>query len=174
AEADKVGAFYSPLAKEIVFRDSQIDAGTVAHEMAHAYANQGWHDFINMMRLRGIREMDKLDEGMTAHIERIVVKEWFAQQPSGTLIPIGAYDATYTKRADDFVKALGKDLAYEAYFGGWIDFASNAAPEDSLIIGNKTKKKNWKWPWRPAAPPPTAKPGSATISPVRHYQWAFK
>jgi len=147
SEADKTGGFYSPLAKEIIFRESQIDAGTVAHEMAHAYANQGWHDFIHMMKLRGMKDTDKLDEGMATHIERIIVNKWWANQPSNTIIPLAGYDSTYTDLAKKFVKALGKDLAYEAYFGGWIDFTSNAKPENTLVIGNK-KKKKWKWPWR--------------------------
>jgi hypothetical protein len=147
ADADKVGGFFSPSLQEIVFRESQINAGTVAHEMAHAYADKGWHDFINLMRLRGMEEAHKLDEGMTTYIERIVVLQWHAQQPANTVIPLTGYDATFTNRADEFVKQLGKDWAFGAYFGGWIDFTSNAKPEDTLIIGNKTKKK-WKWPWR--------------------------
>jgi len=147
AEADKIGGFYSPLAKEIVFRESQIGAGTVAHEMAHAYADQSWYDFIHMMKLRGMKETDKLDEGMATYIERIIVQQWWANQPSNTTIPLPGYDSTYTDRADEFVKQLGKDWAFEAYFGGWIDFTSNAKPEDTLIIGNKIKKK-WQWPWR--------------------------
>lgn len=147
AEADKTGGFYSPLAKEIVFRETQIDAGTIAHEMAHAYAEQGWHDFMHMMKLRGMKDTDKLDEGMATHIERLIVKQWWANQPSNTTIPLAAYDSTYTDRAKEFVKALGKDLAYEAYFGGYIDFTNHDKPEDTLIIGNK-KTKKWKWPWR--------------------------
>jgi hypothetical protein len=158
AEADKTGGFFSPLTNEIVFRESQIGAGTVAHEMAHAYADQGWHDFIHMMKLRGMKETDKLDEGMATHIERIIVKQWWANQPSNTTIPIAGYDSTYTDRANEFVKALGKDLAYEAYFGGWIDFTSNATPEDTLVIGNK-KKKKWKWLWRHT---------------IRQFRWVFR
>lgn len=146
ADADKIGAFFSPSTAEMVFRKSGIDAGTVAHEMAHAYADQGWFDFIMLMKLRGMKQTDKLDEGMAALIERIVVIDWHAKQPALTAIPPAAYDSTYTDRAKDFVKALGKDRAYEAYFGGWIDFTSNARPESSLIIGKK-KKKKWKWPW---------------------------
>jgi hypothetical protein len=147
ADADKFGGFFSPSTNEIVLRESQIDAGTVAHEMAHAYADQGWRDFIDLMRLRGMKETDKLDEGMTTLVERIIVREWHAMQPSGTTMPLVAYDSTYTDRANEFVKQLGKDWAFEAYFGGWIDFRSNANPEDTLVIGNK-KKKKWKWPWR--------------------------
>jgi hypothetical protein len=149
ADADKVAAFYSLFTKEMIFPASQIDVAAVAHEMAHAYANQGWHDFINLMLLRGMKGTDKLDEGMTTLIERIIVKDWYAKQPSNTIMPLASYDYTYTNRAAEFVKQLGKDLAFEAYFGGWTDFTSNAKPEDTLIIGNK-KKKKWYWPllWR--------------------------
>jgi hypothetical protein len=146
-EADKIGGLFSRSSNEIVLRDSQVDAGAVAHEMAHAYANRGWDNFIDMMRLRRMNETDKLDEGMTTLIERIVVDAWVAKQPSGTVVPLARYDSSYTDRARDFVKQLGRDPAFEAYFGGWIDFTNNATPEDTLVIGNKTKKK-WKWPWR--------------------------
>ena len=146
-EANKMGGFYSRSSNEIVLRDSQVDAGAVAHEMAHAYANQGWDDLIRMMKLRRMKDTDTLDEGMTTLIERIVVDAWFAKQPSSTLIPLTRYDSTYTDRAREFVKELGQDRAFEAYFGGWIDFTSNATPEDTLVIGKRTKKK-WKWPWR--------------------------
>lgn len=146
-EADNIGGFYSSLAKEIIFRESQIDVATVAHEMAHAYAEKGWDDFINIMKLRGMKETDKLNEGMATHIERIIVNKWRANQPSNPTIPLAAYDSTYIDRANEFIKALGKDLAYEAYFGGWIDFKNEAAPEDTLRIG-KTQQKDWQWTWR--------------------------
>jgi hypothetical protein len=145
-EAANTGAFYSTLAKEIVFREIQIGAGTVSHEMAHAYASQAWHDLMHMMKMRGMKDSDKLDEGMATNIERIIVNDWWAKQPSKTTIPLPGYDSTYTNRAKEFLKALGNDLAYEAYFGGWIDFTSNAKPEDTLIMGKSEKK--WKWPWR--------------------------
>jgi hypothetical protein len=146
ADADKIGAFFSPSRQEIVFRESQIDAGTVAHEMAHAYAEQGWLDLITLMRLRGMEEVHKLDEGMAAYIERTVVLQWHAQQPPNTPIPLAGYDSTYTDRAAEFIKQVGQDPAFEAYFGGWINFTSNSNPEDALIIGKA--KKQWKWPWR--------------------------
>ena len=39
--------------------------------------------------------------------------------------------------------------AYEAYFGGWIDFTDTDKPEDTLLIGKAKKtQKKWKWPWR--------------------------
>lgn len=151
ADAYKIGGFYSPSTKEIVFRKSQIDAGTVAHEMAHAYANQGWLDFINLMRLRGMKNTHELDEGMTTLIERTVIQEWFKKQPAATTIPLPGYDSTFTDLAKDFVKQLGKEFAFEAYFGGWVDFTNAAKPEDTLVIGNK-KKKKWKWPWRKSSP----------------------
>jgi hypothetical protein len=150
-DADKIGAFYSPSRKEIVFRESQIDAGVVAHEMAHAYADQGWYDFINLMRLRGMENTHELDEGITTVIERVIVLEWHAQQSSSTTIPLARYDSTFIDPAKEFIKQLGRDRAFEAYFGGWIDFTNNLKPEDTLVIGNK-RKKQWKWPWRKSKP----------------------
>jgi hypothetical protein len=148
-DADNVDGFYSPSSKEIIFRDTLISAGAVAHEMAHAYADQGWRDFIRMMQLRGMKETDKLDEGMTTYIASIVVTQWHAKQPSKTIIPSAGYDATYTDRAREFVKQLGDHWAYEAYFGGWIDFTDTDNPEDTLLIGKAKKtQKKWKWPWR--------------------------
>ncbi len=147
-EADTTGGFYSVSEKEIVLRESQRDAGTIAHEMAHSYANEGWYDFISVMGIRGMKETDKLDEGMATYFERIVVAEWHKNQPSGTTIPLAGYDQTYTKVANDFVKALGKDLAYKAYFGGWVDYTDDTKPEDTLVVGEKRPKTKWKWLWR--------------------------
>jgi hypothetical protein len=93
-DADKVDGFYSRSTKEIIFRDSAISAGAVAHEMAHAYAGQGWHDFIDMMQLRGMKDTDKLNEGMTTHIASLVVTQWHAKQPSNTIIPSSGYDTS--------------------------------------------------------------------------------
>ena len=146
-DADNVDGFYARSTKEIILRDSLITAGSVSHEIAHAYADQGWQDFIDMMRLRSMKDTDKLNEGMTTYIASIVVTQWHAKQPSKTTIPSSGYDASYTDKAKEFVKRLGKDVAFEAYFGGWIDFSSANNPEDTLLIGNKTKNK-WKWPWR--------------------------
>jgi len=168
-DADKVAAFYSPSMKEIVFRDSEIDAGTVAHEMAHAYANQGWHDFINLMRLRGMGNTHELDEGMTTFIERTIVQKWHLKQPSNTTIPLPGYDSKFTDRAQEFIKQLGQDVAFEAYFGGWIDFTNNAKPEDTLKIGNKNKKK-WTWPWRESKPQQTGLQGFAQTPPLSEHQ----
>jgi len=172
ADSDKVGAFYSPSTNEMVFRVSNIDAGSVAHEMTHAYANQGWLDFINLMRLRGMSETVQLDEGMTQLMERVVVLEWHSKQPSTTLIPTAAYGSTFSDKANEFVKQLGKDVAFEAYFGGWINFTSNDKPEDTLEIGNTTKKK-WKWPWRSTT---TVLPRRSTtpIRPMQYFRWVFR
>lgn len=145
-DSDKIGAFYSRFTDEAVFRTSSIDAGVVAHEMAHAYADQGWHDLISLMVLRGMKQTSELNEGMTTLIERIVVKDWHSKYAPKQTIPLPAYESKYTDRANEFLKQLGRDLAFEAYFGGWIDFTDNARPEQTLVIGNR-KKKNWRWPW---------------------------
>jgi hypothetical protein len=145
-DADKVDGFYSRSTKEIIFRDSAISAGAAAHEMAHAYAGQGWHDFIDMMQLRGMKDTDKLNEGMTTHIASLVVTQWHAKQPSNTIIPSSGYDTSYTDRAQEFVKLLGNDSVFEAYFDGWVNVANSKMPEDTLLIGKRNKK--WKWPWR--------------------------
>lgn len=164
ADANKIGGFYSPSTQEMVFRSSQIDAGTVAHEMAHAYADQGWRDFIDLMRLRGMENTHELDEGMTTVIERVVVMAWHAKQPSKTTISSPGYDSTFTNLAQDFIKQLGKDIAFEAYFGGWIDFINSARPENALVIGKR--KKPWKWSWRKSSPVPSQSPSRRSAPPV--------
>lgn len=146
ADSDKIGAFYSRFTDEIIFRTSFINAGVVAHEMAHAYADQGWNDLISLMRLRGMQQTTELDEGMTTLIEQIVVKDWHSKHAPRQTMPQPGYDSKYTDRAEEFLKQIGRDLAFEAYFGGWINFTDNARPEQTLVIGNRTRR-NWRWPW---------------------------
>jgi hypothetical protein len=145
-EADKADGLYSRTTDRIFLKNDSVTAGSVAHEMAHAYADGAWSDLTWMMVLRRMKDVDKLNEGMTVVLADLVVAEWFRKQPSKTTIPSTGYDATYTGRAKEFIKAVGDQAAYEAYFAGEIDHDSRKPPEDSLVIGKA--KKPFKWPWR--------------------------
>lgn len=126
-------------------------AGTIAHEMAHAYAEPFWDEFLNAMWSRGMKDTGLLNEGMACHIEKIVTNEWINNQKTNMVIP-GCYrdQPIVQKRANEFIRAVGQDSAYEAYFAGTIDFDPEPKeplkPEDTIKIGKK--KKSWKWPWR--------------------------
>jgi hypothetical protein len=146
ADSDKADGFYSRTTSRIYLKNDGVTAGSVAHEMAHAYADGAWDDFIDMMRLRRMKDADKLNEGMTVVVADAVVKEWFKKQPAGATIPSTGYDSSYTDRAKEFIKAVGETAAYEAYFAGEIDFDPKKPPEDSLVIGKS--KKPFKWLWR--------------------------
>lgn len=124
-------------------------AGLLAHEMAHAYAEITWRDFLDALFARGMQDTGFLDEGMATRIEKIVSTEWHNQQPSGTLIPLVGYrdEPRVSKREKSFVKAVGEKQAYDAYFGGWVEFTNPDKPEDTIRVG-KSNKKSWKWPWR--------------------------
>ncbi|MDY0883489.1 hypothetical protein ACFPL7_11060 [Dongia soli] len=145
SEAAKVDGFYSSTTKAISLRESAITAGAIAHEMTHAYAHPNWHDFIYLMRVRGMKETDKLNEGMTSHLSGLVIDAWFAKQSGGT-IPSTGYGPDYIAIANDFIKEVGQEAAFTAFFGGFVDFTDNDKPEDFLLIGSA--KKKWKWKWR--------------------------
>jgi len=141
-----VAAYYSEATDQIFIQKSDIDAGTLAHEMAHAYANIHWYQFVFVMGTRKMKDTDKLDEGMAIHIAQTVIESWYNRHPEGTYPDTGSgYDKSYTDRADAFIKAVNKDNAFTAFFGGYCNY-TGAKPEDSLIIGKK--KKKWKWAWR--------------------------
>lgn len=145
-EADKADGFWSATTGRIYLKSDAVTAGSVAHEMAHAYTDGAWDDLMVMMLLRGMKNTDKLSEGMTVVMADRVVAEWFRKQPSGATFPSTGYDATYTARAQEFIKAVGEERALQAYFAGEIDFDPDRPPEDSLVIGKD--RKAWKWPWR--------------------------
>ena len=128
---------------------THVLAGLLAHEMAHAYAEITWRDFLDAMFARNMQDTGALNEGMATRIEKVVTTEWHKQQPSGTLIPLTGYrnNPNVRKRAKTFVSAVGEKQAYDAYFGGWVEFTNPDKPEDTIRVGNANKKK-WKWPWR--------------------------
>lgn len=128
---------------------THVLAGVLAHEMAHAYAEITWRDFLDAMFARGMQDTGFLDEGMATRIEKIVTTEWHKNQPSGTLIPLAGYrdEPKVGKREKSFVQAVGEAQAYDAYFGGWVEFTNPDKPEDTIRVG-KTNKKSFKWPWR--------------------------
>jgi hypothetical protein len=126
-------------------------AGTLAHELGHAYTDQGWRDFLLVMFANGMLRTGPLEEGMTTHMEEIIVAEWHSRQPANTLIPLTGYrnDPDVADSAKVFIDAVGEDLARLAYFGGWVDFKDPAKPQDSILVGQKGKsRKEWKWPWQ--------------------------
>lgn len=144
-EAADVDGFYSPSTKTVSLRESSITAGVIAHEMTHAYAHPNWSDFIYLMQVRGMKETDKLNEGMTSRLSGLVIDAWFAKQSGGTM-PSTGYGPDYIAIADDFIKDIGQEAAFTAFFGGFVDFTDNDKPEDFLLIGRA--KKKWKWKWR--------------------------
>ena len=99
-------------------------AGTLAHELAHAYAEITWWDFVDALSANGMLRTGALVEGMATHFERIIVYDWFDDQPSGTLIPLAGYrdEPEVKESADEFLEAVKEQAAYQAYFGGWVWF----------------------------------------------------
>jgi hypothetical protein len=146
-EADRTAGFFARKTGQIFVKESSAEAGTIAHEMTHAYADGAWHDFTFLMYARRMKSTDELDEGMTGYLAKVVVDRWWSAQPSGTLIPDpSGYGVLYKKRATEFVTSVGKAAALEAFFAGEIEWTDNDLPEDTLVIGSR--KKSWRWPWR--------------------------
>lgn len=146
-ESKRTAGFFARSTRQIFVKESSADAGTIAHELTHAYADGAWHDFTFTMYARRMKRTDELDEGMTGYLAKAVVDRWWSAQPSGTLIPDpSGYGVSYKKRATDFVAAVTRIAALEAYFAGEIEWTDDEMPEDTLVIG--ARKKPWRWPWR--------------------------
>lgn len=160
-------AFYSDREDKIYLSESRVStavfaagiekpAGTIAHEMAHAFSDFNWYILTRiMLRAKG---GGILDEGMTAHrVAHLAAREWALKQTNPVPIPDTGYtsEAKYRDRADDFVSQVGEAAAFEAFFGGWIDWDDDDHPENALVIGKRNVKAKdakksyttWKWPW---------------------------
>lgn len=123
-------------------------AGTIAHELAHAYAEDGWRDFMRVMTAINMARTGKLEEGMATFIEDEVVSEWMKAQSIKTPRPPLGYkdDPEVADSANTFIKAVSEKYALAAFFGGWVNFDNVDKPQDTIRIGEKREKK-WKWPW---------------------------
>jgi hypothetical protein len=123
-------------------------AGTIAHELAHAYSDEGWRDFLRVMNAMRMSRVGKLEEGMATFLEDEVVSEWMKEQPIKTPRPELGYkdDPEVADSAATFIKAVSKKYALPAFFGGWVNFDDANKPQESIRIGEKREKK-WKWPW---------------------------
>ena len=147
AEATNVLGMYSRSRRQIVVPSSQVKAGTLVHEMAHAFAVQGWVDFMQLLDALGKHESaNKLNEGMAVHISSEVLDSWLADQPPKTNKPSLGYDPGYETRAHSFFGEVTKERAYEAYFAGAVNYTNSDDPLNSLTIG-KAEPISWKWPW---------------------------
>jgi hypothetical protein len=124
-------------------------AGTIAHELAHAYADEGWRDFLRDMFALEMLRTGALEEGMATHIERVIVLEWHKSQPPGTLIPLEGYrdQPEVAESAKLFIDNVGEDTALIAFFGGWVKFSDEKSAQNTILLGKRGEKK-WKWPWQ--------------------------
>jgi hypothetical protein len=147
SNAANVLGIYSRSQKVIIVPKSALVLGTLTHELAHAYAHEGWVDFMRLVDALGKYDSsNKLNEGMAVKIASTVLDEWLNSQPTGTAKPSLGYDPGYETRADSFLSEVGDEQGYEAYFGGWVDYTNDADPLGSLKIGNKNPT-TWKWHW---------------------------
>ncbi len=144
SEIKMMEGFYSSTTDRIIIKDSAANVAVLAHEMAHAYADPVWHEFISLMALRNMKNVTEVDEGITTLFERLIVSEWIKRQKGKSIaVPPAVYD---TKIAIEFIKLLGWKAVYESYFGGAVENTNINRPEDSLIFG--ASRKSWRWKWR--------------------------
>jgi hypothetical protein len=124
-------------------------AGTIAHELAHAYADAGWRDFLRVMTAVGMVRTGKLEEGMATFFESEVIKEWLKSQPTTAPRPKLGYtdDPEVAESATVFIKAVSRKFALDAFFGGWVNFTDVDKPQDTIRVGEKHERA-WKWPWQ--------------------------
>jgi hypothetical protein len=95
-EAENVHGIFSRSRRMIIIRETTVDTATVGHEMAHAYTDGGWVDFMRLLDARGKFESSNMfDEGMARRISSAVFDEWLLGRPAGTKKPSLGYNASY-------------------------------------------------------------------------------
>ena len=124
-------------------------AGSLAHEMAHAYSHEFWTLFIFTMANRKMKDVNKVNEGLTILIADQVNQQFVNRHPRQIIGDTGSgYDKSFTDRAGEFVKvAGGRERVFRAYFGGHLDFVpkkEGVNPEDAIVMG----PRRFKWPFR--------------------------
>lgn len=164
---ENTDGFYSMKEDKIYIRPG-LDliplVGAIAHELAHAYAHNGWNDFIHIMIFGGMKNANKFNEGLTALLSQEVANKWAHRQKKIPGEPHTGYDKKTLELALDFMgkkKKGGRDQEVDlrlkqAYFGGHIHPREKKNkvlvddPWKGFMIGDEKKltpvKKDWPWP----------------------------
>ncbi|QNQ08861.1 hypothetical protein [Sphingomonas alpina] len=138
--------FVRKLAAEDPTSQSEL-AGTIAHELGHAYADANWWEFYDIANAFDLPLIEKLTEGIATTFEEKLSRAWWDQQPGGTELPMIGYrnDKDIMRLGPEFFKIL-KQAGYEAYFGGWIKVGNVNNVANTIIVGQS--KTRWSWPWK--------------------------
>lgn len=142
--ASKASGFYSDADKVIYIKKTEFSIGSLAHEMGHAYSHENWDDYLNGLIVRGVENIEKLNEGLATIVADEVLKKWHDGKPMDTPFPIQGYDFKYTDYANKFLKLVKGKNAYDAIFGGIIELDESKdkskpskPPEDYTMFGEK-------------------------------------
>ncbi len=137
----------------------EIPASIIAHELAHVFSHRYWHLLFRIVLHEEGGAV--LDEGMTEYrVAKLIFDKWSLKQSPKVANPkIGyTHDPHYQSYSDTFVAQVGVDAAFEAYFGGWVEWDDIDHPENALVIGIRNTKAMlarkqhtvWKWPGLPS------------------------
>lgn len=152
-EAINVAGFYSISERIIYLNEDSIDYGVIAHELAHAYSDGAWRDFVTAMIVFGKKNSVAVNEGLTSYFAKEVINKWILAQPTDTIIPdsgaLGYLGKLEFKFAQKFLDDLTIKIALEVYFLGSIsDFRYDTDGKliNKFSFGDKSRKE-WSWPW---------------------------
>lgn len=161
--------FYSNARKTIFLDSNHVDAGSVAHEMTHAYSSPLWREFHFALKLqsaavtsgagRGKQVWEvfrQLDEGLTSALAQPVIDDWFhapfrkgmIARPSSPPRASGGYLSDVTTQMEKFVGVVDGTLStpktnsFLAYFGGEVVFTiDEAEPLESDVRFGRGKNR---------------------------------
>lgn len=119
-------------------------AGTLAHELAHAFAHPNWWTFLDAMEANSASRTGELAEGMAVYFERLFVYKWLDDH-SDQMIPLEGYrdQPLVKKTGKEFIDSVGPKNAIEAYFWGAVTITDLDNAANTIIVGSQP----WVWPW---------------------------
>ena len=166
-----LAGFYSVARDTIFVRVDQVEAGTIAHELGHAYASSLWGEFSVAMVLqteqvnargRGSETLSAVffdvDEGATSKLAQAVLDDWYAastkpgmhSRPAAPPSALVGYMTTTLTTAENFIRSIDGDLfgtpkanTFRTYFGGDLSFTIDEAEplESDVRCGGAKSKK---------------------------------
>jgi len=145
--------FYSAAKKTLFIMQGELEPGVIAHEMCHAYADEGWNDFLLLMIANNLEpQITVLDEAVTSELADVAIYAQPSDSTSPTMSrPSGyvGYGPSVQQQGSRFLSEVeggstAKATTMEAYFGGLVEVNEDPKkkPIDWIVtLGSKKRKK---------------------------------
>lgn len=124
----RAAGFWFEKRATIYIRLGDVNGGTIAHELCHAYTSKRWRDLVYRLFAYSqiVTPIGYLYEGTTAGLADVVIASWLPPSsrmdsstrrkdaPSG----FGGYDYHFKAMAEALFEYAGQDAVVAAYFAG--------------------------------------------------------